>query len=67
MSPKTQKMIGDIKQAFVLPILFIVGQLMAQLPPQTDSRHYDIITAVSADRIEGDIRKLAGFETKINC
>ena len=31
---------------------------------QTDTRMYDIINAVSADRIEKDIRKLAGFGTR---
>jgi len=34
------------------------------LTAQTDQKIYDIINAVSADRIEGDIKKLAGFGTR---
>ncbi|MFD2519092.1 M28 family peptidase [Salinimicrobium flavum] len=49
-------------------ILFFAGTLFnfaqEQAPPQTDLRIYDIIDAVSADRIETDIRKLAGFGTR---
>ncbi|WP_037324617.1 M28 family peptidase [Salinimicrobium terrae] len=33
-------------------------------PPQVDLRIYDIIEAVSADEIEADIRRLAGFGTR---
>lgn len=33
-------------------------------PPASDSRIYDIVEAVSAERIEADIRKLAGFGTR---
>ena len=33
-------------------------------PPQTDTRMYDIISAVSPDRIEADIKALAGFGTR---
>lgn len=33
-------------------------------PPQTDQRIYDIIEASSADRVESDIRTLAGFGTR---
>ena len=33
-------------------------------PPQVDLRMYDIIEAVSADSIEADIRRLAGFGTR---
>jgi hypothetical protein len=46
-------------------LLFLV--LLAstfQLSSQTDPRIYDIIDAVSADRIESDIRTLAGFGTR---
>ncbi len=35
-----------------------------QAPPQVDLRIYDIVEAVSADSIEADIRKLAGFGTR---
>ncbi len=34
------------------------------VPPQTDPRMYDIISAVSAERLEKDIRILAGFGTR---
>ena len=33
-------------------------------PPQVDLRIYDIIEAVSADSIEEDIARLAGFGTR---
>ncbi len=36
----------------------------AQVPPATDLRMYEITNAVSADRIEKDIRTLAGFGTR---
>ncbi|MDN5214822.1 M28 family metallopeptidase [Fulvivirgaceae bacterium BMA12] len=51
----------------LLILIFILSpyrQLSAQVPPQTDPRHYDIITAASAERIEEDVRKLAGFGTR---
>lgn len=35
-----------------------------QAPPAIDTRIYDIIQATSADRIEADIRTLAGFGTR---
>lgn len=38
------------------------GQL--EVPPALDARIYDIIDAVSADRLEADIRRLAGFGTR---
>lgn len=51
---------------FFLPFLFFCFQINAQetVPPQSDLRIYDIIDAVSAERIEADIRKLAGFGTR---
>jgi len=36
----------------------------AQAPPSSDSRMYDIIEAASAERVESDIRTLAGFGTR---
>lgn len=36
----------------------------AQAPPATDGRMYDIVAAASPDRIETDIRMLAGFGTR---
>lgn len=38
--------------------------LRAQAPPQTDMRIYDIVAAASAERVEADIRMLAGFGTR---
>lgn len=46
-----------------LPTL-LAGQASAQAPPQVDTRIYDVVAAVSADRIEADIRALAGFGTR---
>ncbi|SDL68659.1 Fibronectin type III domain-containing protein [Salinimicrobium catena] len=40
------------------------GISQEQAPPQVDLRIYDIIEAVSADSIEADIRRLAGFGTR---
>lgn len=36
----------------------------ASAPPATDNRLYDVVEAVSASRIEADIRTLAGFGTR---
>ena len=36
----------------------------AQVPPRTDLRIYDIVAAASEERVEGDIRMLAGFGTR---
>ena len=40
------------------------AQSAAQAPPQVDLRVYEIVEAVSAERIEADIRRLAGFGTR---
>ena len=57
-------MIRPCPLLFLLCMLLAFTQLPAQVPPQTDPRHYDIIAASSADRMERDIRKLAGFGTR---
>ncbi|MCW8982055.1 MAG: M28 family peptidase, partial [Altibacter sp.] len=49
-----------MKYRFLLLLLFF-GTLVTG---QTDARIYDIIEAVSAERIEADITKLAGFGTR---
>jgi len=36
----------------------------AAVPPQIDTRIYDIVSAASPDRVEADIRMLAGFGTR---
>ncbi len=52
--------------SFVGPALIAVGVSFAQeaVPPLVDPRIFDIVEAVSADRIEADIRRLAGFGTR---
>ena len=55
--------------SFTLLALFIIfnssyAQDLMVAPPQEDSRMYDIISEVSADRIEADIRTLVGFGTR---
>ena len=38
--------------------------LTAQVPPQTDTRIYEIVASASPERVEADIRALAGFGTR---
>lgn len=45
-------------------LLSIQGNGQSQVPPASELRLYDIIESVSADRIEKDIRTLAGFGTR---
>lgn len=47
-----------------LALLLCSGLLIQQTNAQTDQRIYDIIENVSADSIEANIRKLAGFGTR---
>lgn len=49
---------------FVIVLLIGPLTLDGQQPAQTDPKIYDIINAVSADRIESDIRRLANFGTR---
>ncbi len=54
-------------QLLFIPFLLclnLISNAQVTTSPQSDSRHYDIISAVSAERIEHDIRKLAGFGTR---
>ena len=44
--------------------LFFFNLFSQQAPPAIDVRMYDIINNASADRIESDIRTLAGFGTR---
>ena len=41
-----------------------LSTLTAQVPPQTDTRIYEIVAASSPERVEADIRALAGFGTR---
>jgi len=52
------------KILFILSGIFISTAMSAQVPLAFDHRHYDIVNAVSADRIEKDIRKLVSFGTR---
>jgi hypothetical protein len=54
------------KNAIFATLLFCGLSTYAQkvAPPQVDLRIYDIIEEVSADEIEADIRRLAGFGTR---
>ena len=51
----------------LLSFLLLTGPLCAQTgaaPPQVDARIYDIVAAPSAERLEADVRALAGFGTR---
>ena len=48
----------------VLTVAFTNAVSQQFAPPQSDLRMYEIVEAVSAERIEADIRKLAGFGTR---
>lgn len=48
----------------VLAVSGCFNIIIAQSPPQSDQKIYDIIESVSADRIEADIRSLANFGTR---
>ena len=49
---------------FCITGVYTLTAQTAQVPPATDLRMYDIVEAVSANRIEQDIRSLAGFGTR---
>lgn len=54
-----------LSTCFVVILLTIVRVSFGQTtPPQTDPRMYDIVSAISAERLEKDIRILAGFGTR---
>jgi len=53
-----------IKKISTLALLLFSGLIFQQSNAQTDQRIYEIIDDVSADRIEADIKKLAGFGTR---
>lgn len=49
----------------IFPLMISAVLLSAQIaPPDTDARLYEIAKAPSAERLEKDIRKLAGFGTR---
>ena len=49
---------------FFLMTAITTGQDLPTAPPATDARLYEIANAPSAERLEKDIRKLAGFGTR---
>ena len=55
-----------LRTLLVLGLMAAPALMQAQTtaPPSVDLRHYDIVSAVSAERIESDIRTLAGFGTR---
>jgi Zn-dependent M28 family amino/carboxypeptidase len=53
-----------IKKISTLALLLFSGLIFQQTNAQTDQRIYEIIDKISADSIEADIRKLAGFGTR---
>lgn len=53
-----------INKISTLALLLFSGLIFQQTNAQTDTRIYEIIDKVSADSIEADIRKLAGFGTR---
>jgi hypothetical protein len=55
-----------MRSAFIGLFLILTSAVLAQntTPPQTDSRHFDVVNAVSAQRLEKDIRTLANFGTR---
>ncbi len=50
--------------AVVFGLMWVPGALAQDVPPSADPRLYDIASASSPDRIEADIRTLAGFGTR---
>jgi len=53
-----------LKRITPLALLFFLNLSFLQSSAQTDARIYKIVENVSADSIEADIRKLAGFGTR---
>jgi hypothetical protein len=53
-----------LKNRTILALLFFLSLFYQQASAQTDARIYKIVENVSADSIEADIRKLAGFGTR---
>jgi len=55
-----------VVSAILIPLLGqgALGAQGVQPPPQVDPRIYDIVSAPSAERLEADVRRLAGFGTR---
>jgi len=68
-TPKYKNPCFPLVTRFILSVFFFVSftanvYLQSVAPPFIDSRMYNIIDKISADRIEKDIRTLAGFGTR---
>ncbi|MDT8368854.1 MAG: M20/M25/M40 family metallo-hydrolase [Longimicrobiales bacterium] len=59
-----QALVSTFVAAVLLAVGGPLGAQALQIPPQADSRIYEIIDAASPDRVEADIRTLAGFGTR---
>ena len=56
---------GPLALAFTVFVPSATAQeTAARVPPTIDPRIYDIVDAASAERVEADIRRLAGFGTR---
>ncbi|MEE8398624.1 MAG: M28 family peptidase [Desulfobacterales bacterium] len=58
----TQKALGAVLIVLLTAVCALAQE--GSPPPQTNPKLYDIVAAASAERIEADIRKLAGFGTR---
>jgi len=66
MRPTPRRYASAVALALILVVSLADAGSAAQspVPPDRDARIYDIIDAVSAPRLEADIRRLAGFGTR---
>jgi hypothetical protein len=48
----------------IIILIIALSSFAQQVPPLTDPRMYEIVSAVSAERIEKDVRTLAAFGTR---
>ncbi|NKB88091.1 MAG: M28 family peptidase [Acidobacteria bacterium] len=64
MSQSRRRLLATSFATFILLFAQQPGVGAQQAPPAVDPRIYDLVDAVSADRIEADIRTLVGFGTR---
>ena len=63
MKRRNMRHIGLLVALAVLPV-GVTAQATTTPPPELDPRLYDVATGASAERVESDIRTLAGFGTR---
>lgn len=63
MKRRNMRHIGLLVALTVLPV-GVTAQATTTSPPELDPRLYDVATGASAERVESDIRTLAGFGTR---